>query len=244
MIGKIESKTNDSKLLWAINSILSFIPLFAGTAAWFFLPDRVPVHFNLQGDVDRWGGKWEWLLTTCLITGLCLFISFLLHAGFFTSGDEEDVESETPDIQYKNGMKKSILVLICIQVLLDILIVWQIFRLILKEQTVFSSEDVSGISVTCAAIGAAMILAGNIMPLTTEMQFMNINIPWFKLSFERRLYLRKFAGRMTVICGLIILTSSLLISSSVTISLSTFSLLIIPGVASCLYGLRLARSSK
>lgn len=43
--------------------------LFALAAAvWSILPDQIPVHWNLQGEVDRYGGKFEGVLLLPLIT--------------------------------------------------------------------------------------------------------------------------------------------------------------------------------
>jgi uncharacterized membrane protein len=40
----------------------------AAAAAWPAAPDRLPVHWNLQGEVDRYGGKFEGLLLVPLMT--------------------------------------------------------------------------------------------------------------------------------------------------------------------------------
>ena len=42
--------------------------MFVGTfVCWSAAPDRIPVHWNLQGEVDRWGGKFEGLMLLPLI---------------------------------------------------------------------------------------------------------------------------------------------------------------------------------
>jgi uncharacterized membrane protein len=50
--------------------------MFAGAAwSWPHVPERLPVHWNLQGEVDRWGGKFEGLFLLPIVT---LGLYFLL----------------------------------------------------------------------------------------------------------------------------------------------------------------------
>ena len=45
-----------------LSKISAFLPL-AVTLIWLqFLPDRVPLHYDASGNIDRWGSKWENLL--------------------------------------------------------------------------------------------------------------------------------------------------------------------------------------
>lgn len=46
--------------------------------AWPSMPDRIPAHWNIQGEIDRWGGKFEGLILLPLIaTALYLLLRFL-----------------------------------------------------------------------------------------------------------------------------------------------------------------------
>ena len=58
----------------------AFLPL-AMTLIWLqFLPDRVPLHYNFAGEIDRWGSKWEYLLLPgiALLFAACLSLAGLL----------------------------------------------------------------------------------------------------------------------------------------------------------------------
>lgn len=47
--------------------LLMFLPLAVTLAALVVLPDRVPMHYNLAGEVDRWGSKYENLIFPVLV---------------------------------------------------------------------------------------------------------------------------------------------------------------------------------
>jgi uncharacterized membrane protein len=50
----------------------------ASAVVWSMVPERVPVHWGIDGQVDRYGGKWEGLLITPAIAlGVYLLMAFL-----------------------------------------------------------------------------------------------------------------------------------------------------------------------
>jgi uncharacterized membrane protein len=58
--------------------ILVILGMFAASAAvWTYVPDRMPVHWNLAGEPDRFGGKFEGLFLTPLIA-VGLYAMFLV----------------------------------------------------------------------------------------------------------------------------------------------------------------------
>lgn len=46
------------KIMW----LLSLVPLIITAAALQFLPESVPMHYNMAGQIDRWGSKYENLI--------------------------------------------------------------------------------------------------------------------------------------------------------------------------------------
>ena len=58
---------------------LLLIGMFAlAAASWGATPDRVPVHWGLNGSPDRWGGKFEGLMLMPLIAlGIYLIMLFI-----------------------------------------------------------------------------------------------------------------------------------------------------------------------
>ena len=50
--------------------LLMFLPLAMPLAALVVLPDRVPMHYDLAGEVDRWGSKYENLIFPVLVWAL------------------------------------------------------------------------------------------------------------------------------------------------------------------------------
>lgn len=63
------------KIMWVI-TCLSLI----GTAAVLpFMPDTVPMHYDLQGNIDRWGSKYENLIFPGIILIFALVRTLVIN---------------------------------------------------------------------------------------------------------------------------------------------------------------------
>ena len=58
-----------NKILW----IISVIPLIVTLFVLRFLPDELPAHYDFEGNIDRWGSKYEELIFPIIILVLALF---------------------------------------------------------------------------------------------------------------------------------------------------------------------------
>ena len=65
------------KTMW----IISFISLIGTAFSMQFLPDKVPMHFDISGNVDRWGSKYEMVIG---ITGAVTSAVLAAVQGFMT----------------------------------------------------------------------------------------------------------------------------------------------------------------
>ncbi len=68
-------KKNKNKSLKFITYLLAFIPLISYGALFSRFPERIPMHFNAAGEVNRYGDRYELLLLAVLpLAMLLLFI--------------------------------------------------------------------------------------------------------------------------------------------------------------------------
>ena len=64
---------------------LMFFPLVITVCALFFLPDKIPAHYGFDGQVDRWGSKYETLIFPAITI---VFGFFMLAVAKFSSKQE------------------------------------------------------------------------------------------------------------------------------------------------------------
>lgn len=66
--------------LMAVCGALTLLPLVVTAVSMAFLPDTIPVHYGVEGTVDRWGSKYECFIfpvITFVMGGLLLLCSWL-----------------------------------------------------------------------------------------------------------------------------------------------------------------------
>ena len=64
-----------NKILWG----LTLLPMFITAVALKFMPDKVPMHYNMSGEIDRWGSKYENFIFPCIIIVMTVFWKLLMR---------------------------------------------------------------------------------------------------------------------------------------------------------------------
>lgn len=59
--------------------VLTILPLAVCAVSAFILPDTVPLHLNISGEIDRWGSKWELLALMAVISIVCNALFMLCY---------------------------------------------------------------------------------------------------------------------------------------------------------------------
>jgi len=65
-----------NRTLW----IVSFLPLAISAILFFFLPEQIPMHYDMAGNIDRWGSRWEIFLFPVIILLLSLFWQCMIRS--------------------------------------------------------------------------------------------------------------------------------------------------------------------
>ncbi|MDR2866428.1 MAG: DUF1648 domain-containing protein [Methanomassiliicoccaceae archaeon] len=62
--------------------ILSFLPMMITLAVLPFLPDTIPAHYSISGEVDRWGSRYESLILPAIAAALGMFLVLVTKASY------------------------------------------------------------------------------------------------------------------------------------------------------------------
>ena len=166
-----------------ITSIIILLPILAGVFLWDQLPEQIPAHWNASGEVDGWSSK---PFTVFGMPLILLAFQWLCVLGTST------------DPKKANHPQKILhLVLWIIPVLSAVLHV-----------IVYATALGQGVRVEVVMpvlIGLVLSIVGNYLPKCKQNYTIGIKIPWTLNSEENWNKTHRFAGRLWLVCGLLIM---------------------------------------
>ena len=174
-------KKNWKSLL--IASVVILLPILAGLILWDQLPEQIPYHFNISGDVDGWASK----------TFAVLAMPTILLAAHWLC-----ILGTCADPKKANHADKVLHLIFWIIPVLSVLLHAIIYATAL-------GKDVPVETVMPIFMGLVFAIIGNYMPKCKQNYTIGIKIPWTLNSEENWNKTHRFAGRLWLICGLVIM---------------------------------------
>ena len=175
-----------NKKLLAITSITILLPILAGVLLWNQLPDQMPSHWNAAGEIDGWCSKPFGVFGFPL-----LLLAFQWVCIIATNADPK-----------KNHHSEKVLQL----VFWLIPIISVVMHAVVYAVSLGKEVDVNVI--VPALVGLILAIIGNYLPKCRQNYTIGIKIPWTLNSEENWNNTHRFAGRIWVVCGLIIMLSA------------------------------------
>lgn len=192
------------KILWTI----SFIPLLLSCVTVRFLPDEIPMHYDLQGNIDRWGSKYETfifpviiLLLSLMWTGMSIFYKKVAAK---TKEDKQRAE-------YENNAKFLKVVGISMALAFGIMHVVFTYSSYLEAVNNASKSAIDFNTVICVVWGVVFIILGNFMPKAKRNALVGFRTA--KTMSDDAIWRKsnRFAGVSLMVAGLVIVIEALLI---------------------------------
>lgn len=175
------------------NLALVLIPLIYLTTIFHKLPNQVPTHFDLQGNVNGWSAKWSlWLMPASL--SLLFYLLFKI------------LPLIDPKQKLKNGVGKYERIKFVVLLFITALVC---FTLYLAQQGANAQLG----KFMFALIGLFLAALGNFFPSLKPNYFIGIRTPW---ALENETVWRKthqVGGRIWVAGGILIAISAFLINN-------------------------------
>lgn len=171
--------------------IIVLLPFVYLALIWNQLPEKVPLHWNIQGEVDRYGSKGELVLIPILLP-LLIYVIFLVIPKIDPKNKLKNMESKYQSIKFLLTIFMSILALF---------IIYSV-----KNQALINPNYF------ILAIGVLFIILGNYFKTIKPNYFLGIRTPWTLESEIVWKETHRMAGIMWFIGGLIIVCSSLILN--------------------------------
>lgn len=165
--------------------IIALIPLFVVSYVYPDLPEKIPGHYNIRGEVDRYDPKWTAFITASL--GIFIFGVMLFIRNYDPKGRISTMGSKFDSL----AMWLTILFS-----MLSLLIIGNAISKISSEN-MFTSLNLF--------IGILFLILGNYMTSMKPNYFIGIRTPWTLESEEVWKKTHLLGGRLFFITGLILI---------------------------------------
>lgn len=168
-----------------ITSVITLLPILAGLILWNQLPDRMPTHWNAAGEIDGWSSKpFAVFVLPLILLGaqwLCVIA---------TSADPKKAAHPEKVLH---------------------MIFWfiPVLSVVMHSLTYAAAlgKEVKMEAVLPVILGLLFTIIGNYLPKCKQNYTIGIKIPWTLNSEENWNKTHRLAGKLWVVCGLIILLS-------------------------------------
>lgn len=169
---------------------IALLPLLYLVFVWNSLPEKVPLHWNLEGEIDNWGSKYT-------LIGLVFFMPILTYILMLVV-PKIDPKKRIEAMGGKYDQFKFILV--AFMSVLSIFIIY-----------ISKNQKLSSPSMIVVLVGILFVFMGNYFKVIKPNYFIGIKTPWTLENEDVWKLTHLLAGKMWVIGGIVIVICSLIV---------------------------------
>lgn len=199
-----------NKLMW----IIMAVSVIATAAVVGFLPDTIPMHFDITGAVDRFGSKYEIFLFPA-INIVFLVINFISDKIYkkqlSTLSDEKKIA------EIKNNMKIMPVITIVGMLTFMLMGVGFVFFILTSEDVSTSVMPPKLSNIVGIALGILLAVLGNFMPKARKNALFGLRTPWSMKNEKTWTLSNRFAGFVMFISGILMIAVSLIFKGMVIV---------------------------
>lgn len=197
--------------------IVGFISVVLALCSLFFLPDSVPVHYDLAGNIDSWGSKYTNLIFPALIIVLIIVFSLMQYLSNKSSSEAKKMD-KTEAYKKTNARVINIISIVVSCLFLVIQVCTFINQIIIANNVgslMISSKSI--ISVTFASLGLLLIIVGNYLPKTKMNGVAGVRTKWSMYNDNTWSKSNFIGGAILIIVGVISIVLSIILNSIVLV---------------------------
>lgn len=178
------------KKMGLLTIVVTLLPILLGLLLWSKLPDQVPMHWGIDGEVDGWESKARAVFfMPCFCAAMQLFLLVMTSI----------------DPRKKAIHRKPMMVVIWLIPVLSLVMNVAIYLIALGFK-------VNMVEIILVLLGAFFVLLGNYMPKLKKNYTVGIKVPWALNSEENWIRTHRFGGKVYVVTGIVCIITGLLVN--------------------------------
>lgn len=206
------------KITW----ILSFLTLIISAAVLQFMPDRIPTHYDISGNIDAYGSKYLYLIIPVIIIAITAFLSFL---GSTFKRKADNSEDEKTAAEAASNAKVISIVAFAVTVLLSVSLFSALYNAYVSVDSGIEYLEIDGLKLTAVLMGVLLIVAGNFMPKTKLNGNIGLRISYSMYNDNTWRKSNRFAAIAMMIVGVLSIVTAAFANGIVSIAMMLFYLI-------------------
>ena len=189
------------KLMWFI----SLIPLAVTALVMQLLPEKIPMHYDLEGNIDRWGSRTEILIFPVVILLITLFWTLLIR--WF---EKRSVNAATDKEKTEAALNGRIFIItgICQAVMFSVMHFFSMYSSYVEAVKGMDKAKINISNVSCVLLGIMFIVLGNFIPKAKKNGLLGIRTGWSMYNDNTWRKSNFFGGVTMVIAGILTIITS------------------------------------
>lgn len=211
--------------------IISIFSIIMTAVAVQFMPDLVPMHYNFEGEIDRWGSKYENFIFPAIIIGFALFWQILIM--YY---EKKASKAQEEKIRLESISNAKILKISAISMAVMFTILHGIFLYkdcVISDMNVAKSNMDIG-KVTCFLCGILLIVFGSFIPKAKKNPLLGIRTKWSMYNDVTWAKSNRFGGVGLVITGVLLVVTSVFVKEIVAM-ICLFAYILVDVVITVIY---------
>ena len=207
---------NKNKWTLVITSVIILLPIFGGLLLWEQLPDKIPFHWGLNGEVDGWASK---PVAVFLMPAMMLAVQWVC------------VLATTMEPKGRAATSTKMMgIVLWIIPLLNIVLHVMVY-------TAALGHKINAAVVMPLIIGAMFVIIGNYLPKCKQSYTMGIKLPWTLNDEQNWNATHRLAGKLWVAGGVLTMLCAVLppVATFIVMMGVLLVMLVVPTVYSYLF---------
>ena len=195
------------KIMW----VISFISLIGTVIVLQFMPDRIPMHYDMAGNIDRWGSKYESLIFPMLILATSLLWTLMIK---YFEKKEQKATDEKERAAAKTNAKVIKIVGVSVAAMFTIMQGFIMYGSYHEAISGANKQTIDTSKVATILMGIIFIALGSFMTKTRINGAVGFRVRWSMYNDNTWRKSNRFAATMIMIVGgLTIITAAVMRNS-------------------------------
>lgn len=198
------------KITW----ILAFFTLIAASAILQFMPERLPTHTDLNGNIDAYGSKYLYLIIPVMIIIITAFFSLMGDRIGKNGGKTADDKAAA---EAKNNARVFEIASLAVTALLSVTLFIALYNAYVSSDAGLAYLEIDGLKITTILMGVLFIIAGNYLPKTKLNGDIGLRISYSMYNDNTWRKSNRFAAKALMTAGALSIATTAIVGGMASI---------------------------